>query len=49
METLDLLDLDDLDLDQISVVSLRDAVELRETAGSCPASQFSCVSSSESI
>jgi len=38
MEIFELLELDDLDLDDLAVTSLRDAVELPETAGSCSGS-----------
>jgi hypothetical protein len=38
MEDLELLDLDDLSLDELSITSMRDVVELPETAASCSCS-----------
>lgn len=47
MENFELLDLNDLDLADLAVTSLRDTVELPETAGSCSGSGTSNCGSCE--
>jgi hypothetical protein len=49
MENFELLGLDDLALDELDVTSLRDTVELPETAGSCSGSGSTNCGSCETL